>query len=399
MKTMRLTAFFLVMLTILGFIREGVSETPEREWLVLFYLSGVNDRGLNGFAKDLINQLEKTGSTDIVTIIAQYNILETGKNEGVQFQRDVRTLLIKQDKSDPSITSPVINTSLRTDMANASNLFLFISRNIAKYPSKKVMLVLWGKGDGFRGMLKDDLSGKIMSVRETANALSKARNSTQKKLEVLAIDADLMQMAENVYELRDEAGIIVASEESTFGNDYLYDLIMQEAVEEPASSSEKLAGAMVYFAENPVSSAVRTDKMPAFIKLLDQWTTAIMNDRAALKIAASAMDATFTFGTKDSKDLCDFINRVVESAAPDSEAAKLGTDLSIFIKRELIVSTHWTGNPKAFNNRPYNEQSHGLAIYLPGLRYDSNVYESLTFASHSGWSRFLLALLEEKLKK
>ena len=398
MKIARLTAFLLVLLAITGFIREGLAETPEREWLILFYLSGVNDRGLNGFAKDLINQLEKVGSTDSVTIIVQYSILETGKNEEVQFQRDARTLLIKQDKGDPSITSPGIDSSLRTDMASASNLSLFVRKNIAKYPSKKVMLTLWGKGDGFRGALKDDLSGKLMSVREIAGALSKARNATQKKLDVLAIDADLMQMAENVYELRDEAGIIVASEESTFGNDYRYDLILQEALEDPIPSPENLAGAMVYFAEIPVSSTVRTDRMPAFMKLLDQWTAAIMSDRAALKIAASAIDATFHFGMEDSKDLCDFINRVVESAGPDSEAAKSGKDLSIFIERELIASAHWPSDPKAFKNRFYGERSHGLAIYLPGLRYDSNAYESLTFASHSGWSRFLLALLEEKLK-
>ena len=399
MKITYLTAFLLVLLANTGFIREGSAETPEREWLILFYLSGVNDRGLNGFAKDLINQLEKVGSTDTVTIIVQYSILETGKNEEVQFQRDARTLLIKQDKGDPTITSPVIDSSLRTDMASASNLSLFIRRSIAKYPSKKVMLALWGKGDGFKGVLADDLSGKKMTVREIASALSKARNATQKKLDVLAIDADLMQMAENVYELKDEAGIIVASEETTFGNDYLYDLILQEAVENKVSSPEKLAGAMVYFAENPVASAVRTDKMPAFMKLLDQWTTAIMNDRAALKIAASAMDATFHFGMEDSKDLCDFIDRVVESTAPDSEVSKSGKDFSIFIKRELITSAHWTSNPKAFKDRPYSERSHGLAIYLPGLRYDSNAYEPLAFASNSGWSRFLLALLEEKLKK
>jgi hypothetical protein len=399
MKITRLTAFFLVLLAIAGFIPKGLAETPEREWLILFYLSGVNDRGLNGFAKDVINQLEKAGSTDKVTIIVQYSILETGKNEEVQFQRDARTLLIKQDKGDPSITSPVIDSSLRTDMASASNLFLFIRRNIAKYPSKKVMLALWGKGEGFRGALEDDRSGQKMSVREIAGALFKARNATQEKLDVLAIDADLMQMAENVYELKDEAGIIVSSEESTFRNDYLYDLILQEAVEDPASSPEKLAGAMVYFAENPISSAIRTDKMPVFMKLLDQWAAAIMNDRAALKIAASAIDTTFHFEIEDSKDLCDFIDRVVESALPDSEVAKLGKDFSIFVKRELIASAHWTSNPISFNNRPYSERSHGLAIYLPDLRYDSNAYEPLTFASNSGWSRFLLALLEEKLKK
>ena len=75
---------------------------------------------------------------------------------------------------------------------------------------------------------------------------------------MLAVDADLMQTAEMRRELKDEADIIIGSEESASGSHYRYDLTLQEVVEEPAMSGRDLAGAMVYYADDPVSSAVRT---------------------------------------------------------------------------------------------------------------------------------------------
>jgi hypothetical protein len=47
------------------------AKPAEREWLVLAYVSAVNERGLDGSAKEMLNQLERHGSTDAVTILAR----------------------------------------------------------------------------------------------------------------------------------------------------------------------------------------------------------------------------------------------------------------------------------------------------------------------------------------
>lgn len=106
----------------------------EREWLILFYVSGANDRGLTGYAKDLINQLEKVGSTDKVSAVVAYQSLSGNKDHQLRFQRAMKTLLIRPDHGNPEITSPVVDTSHRTDMASPLNLSLFIRKNIVKYP-------------------------------------------------------------------------------------------------------------------------------------------------------------------------------------------------------------------------------------------------------------------------
>ena len=152
-------------------VNVAFAEAPGREWLIMVYVSGANDLGVSGFAKDVINQLEKVGSSDKVTAVVKYAILGAGKDRELQFQRDAKTLLIEGDRGNPEITSPVIDTSPRMDMASQSSLLLFLRKSMAKYPSKRVMLVLWGKGGGLRGALDDDLSGKGMSVRDMATGV------------------------------------------------------------------------------------------------------------------------------------------------------------------------------------------------------------------------------------
>jgi Clostripain family len=390
--------FFVVVIIVAW---AGPAQSAEREWLILVYVSGVNDRGMSGSADDLINQLEKVGSTDRVTVVVKYNILGKGKDGGLKFQREVRTLLIKADNGNPKITSPVIDDSPQTDMASALNLFLFARKNMVKYPSRKVMLVLWGKGEGFKGVAQDDLSRKKMGVEDVAKALSRLRKERGKKIDIFVTDADLMQMVEVVYELKDEADIVIGSEESVSGPGYCYDLTLQEVVDDPTINPRKLASAMVYYGESTLSSAVRTNKVDELSELLDQWVTAMMSDRVALRAAAATMDGTFSFGMKDSKDLCDYIDRVVGSLPPDAPTVKAGNDLENYIRKEVVLATHTTtSDPRTGRtvNRPY-ERAHGLAIYLPDITYDSNAYEPLAFAVHCRWRDFLMAVLGEKLKK
>jgi hypothetical protein len=394
-----ITSVIILFVNIFGITQGFAEDKPEREWLILVYASAVNDHGLSGYAKDLINQLEKVGSSDKTTIILKYTALEAGKNKELLFPKNTTTLLIKGDKGNPEITSSVIESSLPTDMASEFSLSLFVRKNMMKYPSKKTMVVLWGKGEGLKGALHDDLSQRRMTVPGMAKALSKVRKETNRKIDILVLDADLMQMAECIYELKDEARIIVGSSESAPSSHYIYDLALQEAIDDPTKSAKTISGAMVYFAEDPVTSAVATDKVDGFVKLLDQWADVLMNDEIALKHAAAAIDKTFSFAMTDSKDLCDFIDQVEKSLSPDSSAAIKGRELKKYILRELVISTHWMLDAKKLNGKPYGERSHGLAIYLPELTYDSQTYEPLGFAAHTQWPALLLKLSEQQLKK
>jgi hypothetical protein len=163
-------------------------DTADRELLILVYQSGTNDRGLNDYSRDVINQLEKVGRSDKTTILVKYAMMEKGKEKDLLFPENTRTLLIKDDKGDPEITSPVIKSSPVSDMASETSLFMFVRKSILKYPAKRVLVVLWGKGEGFRSALDDDLSGNRLTLPAMARVLSKARKDTKRKIDVLVLD-------------------------------------------------------------------------------------------------------------------------------------------------------------------------------------------------------------------
>lgn len=371
----------------------------EREWLILVYVSGNNDRGLSGSVNKLVNSLEKVGSSEKVTVIVHYASLELSMEGHLRFPREAKTLLIRRDNDNLQITSPVIDTSTRTDMANEQNLFLFARKNISQYPSKKVMLLLWGKGEGFKGLMHDDLSRKHMTLKKLAGALEKVKESMGRKIDIFATDVDLMQMAEVVYELKDDAEIIIGFEGDASDTGYYYDLILQDVVAEPAMTPEALANSMTYFSKNMISSAIRTDKIPGFVKLINEWASEMMKDPAVLKAAASAIDRTFYFSMKDSKDLCDYIDKVNESLAAQSPSVQAGNQLKNYIRHELVFAYGMTSGLKGKKEITRDKRIHGIAIYLPDLIYDSGAYPALAFTAETRWEKFLMAVLEEKLKK
>lgn len=117
--------------------------------------------------------------------------------------------------------------------------------------------------------------------------------------------------------------------------------------------------------------------------------------KVALKVAAAAADKTLSFAMKDSKDLCDYIDRVGGSLTPDAPAVKAGKQLRNYIQHELILATHKATFDRETGralNRSY-ERAHGLAIYLPNLNYDSKTYEPLAFAARSRWRNSLMGAL------
>jgi hypothetical protein len=262
------------------------------------------------------------------------------------------------------------------------------------------MLLVFGKGDGWNGLGQDDLSQKSMSIGNLAGALSKIAKGTGKKIDLFVSDADFMQSVEIIYELKNYVDVIVGSEEKGPRMGYIYDFVLEEAVDNPSSDARKLASGIVYFSENIVTSAVRTDKIQGFMPLLDKWVDAVMADPIAMKTAVQEAKKTFSFALKDSRDLCEFIERMTKTLPEQHPAVKAGADLWNYTANELIFANHKTfidQDSGKIVSRPEYEKPRGLAIYLPDLRYNSSMYESMAFASNSKWSRFLLALCAEAL--
>lgn len=387
---------------------EAPAAAEEREWLVLVFISGVNDLGILNFANDDVNEMERIGSTDKVAVVAEYNILSVdAADRSLQFQRGAKTLHIQRD-ADPAITSPVIDESSDLDMGSWRHLFKFARRNILRFPAKKVLLVVWNHGSGTLGIANDDVSGNKISVRDLGRALSQIKAAKGGKIDVLATDACLMQMAGVAYELKDHADVVVGSEEIIAGPGYPYHTMLAAINADPGMDAAGMGRALVsrYDAAYPGSgstlSALRTDRLGGFVQRLDAWTAAVMTDPAAMRAAASdgVINGTFYFRMPDSKDLVDYIDVVSDSLPADSPAVAAGAALKEYIKNDLLLAAEaGTGTHRIEGAAwPYTGRTHGLAVYIPFRIYDSATYESLAFAADSRWDDFLRALMAERLK-
>ena len=105
------------------------------------------------------------------------------------------------------------------------------------------------------------------------------------------------------------------------------------------------------------------------------------------------MAATYKFPADyyraDSRDLHDYISNVNGALINSPAARAAGVALQDYMTNNLIIRA--TVLPGMLN-------THGLAIYLPDLRYNSANYEKLAFAADSDWDDFLRLVMEERLK-
>lgn len=386
-----------ICVAVYGFnILPTMAAAADREWLILVYVNALNERGLDGSAKEFINQLESEGAGDRVTIVVKYGMLEAGADRELVFPERLTTVLLQKDQDATAITSPIVDASPIQNMAGETSLYIFARKNMLKYPAQKVMLVYFGKGDGWNGIGWDDISREKMEVGALANTLSRIHKATGKRLDLFVSDADCMQTAEVVYELREGADIIIGALEKGPRIGYLYDLVLQDIKAQPAMDAKSLANAIVYYAENLVTSAVRTDKMPGFIALLDPWVDAMIADPAAMKVAAEEAKKSFSFALKDSRDIGELVDRISQSLPEQHPAANAGHALSRYIVKELISACGKklpdTRTEKNASRPEYN-RIRGLSIYMPQLLYNSGIYGRLKFASDSKWTNFLMELL------
>jgi Ca2+-binding RTX toxin-like protein len=93
------------------------------------------------------------------------------------------------------------------DSGDRQTLIDFVQWTTANYPAEHYALILWGNGEGFDGVCRDDTSGSILSMSELAQVMDAIPH-----MDLVGFDAGLMGMVEVAAQLRGEADVMVASE-------------------------------------------------------------------------------------------------------------------------------------------------------------------------------------------
>jgi len=370
---------------------EPAAPAQPKEWTVMVYLNGKNDLEVAGLYN--LNKMELVGSNSSLNIVAEAGRMN-GQENDVSFDGNwtgSRRFYITQDSNEEVVNSKVIQSFGTVDMGDWKHLVDFAKWGMKNYPARHYALIVWNHGSGWVTSKGPVVNKGISYDFETKNHISTpelgAAMKEIGKMDILAYDACLMQMAELLYEVKDYADYVVGSEETVPGLGFPYDTIL------PAFSGTKnsgeLAAEMVKAYDGFYSSkgkkvtlsAVRMSSLNDFMTAFNAWTDALIASDKKPQIKAKAY-AAGAYADKDNKDLYDFA-RLAAEIDPQSPVAEKGRAMMAALSGGLVTSN--TAFKETYGR---DETSHGLAIYLPVSGYNVK-YDQLAWARDTKWDDFL----------
>lgn len=361
-----------------------------KDWTVLVFLNADND--LDQYGVIDVNEMEKIGSNDQMNVVVLLD-----RQYGT-----AQKLYITKDNDENNITSKVVEELGDYDMGSYKNLVDFVAWGVKNYPAKHYVVDIWNHGSGWwkkgpalKGISYDDQSGNHITIPQLGEAMASIYQILGKKLDILAMDACLMQMAEVCYEFKDYVHFCVASEDSEPCDGYTYDNFLDTLVKDPSMDASTLAKVLAqtyaehYIAKNEActQSVMDVTQLDAFIAKLDQLCAklnTLMSEKAFVgAIRNQIRPKCQSFYLRTNIDLGDFLGLVqtnfenVEVQALASEALALYGSC----QNPLITGNYINGRSM--------QNATGLAIHFHSTIIPGKDYETLKFAQKTNWLPFL----------
>ncbi len=377
-------AFLAAFLAVLGHSSEAAPSlrTPgeEKEWTVAVYLNADNDLDL--FGPEDIAEMVQAGSNEHLNVV----VLHDGHWEpAVMYFIEKGKAVKLRDMGE-------------IDMGDPKTLVSFMDEVIRDYPARHFSLTIWNHGSGWRrspkkpvrGISWDDTSGNHISTNALGGALSEIRNRLGHPIDVLDMDACLMQMLEVAWTCKDSCDFIVTSEETEPGKGAPYAEILSAVT--PGMSPEEFARswARLFVAsydhgsqgvETCTQSVVRCSAIPALNDAVNKLSKSLMSG-AHNRTIVNLWDKTQHFALDSCLDLIDLAD-VLKNGISDPAVGE-ACDAVLAAAKEAVIENGRTGHtvPRAF----------GISIYFPERFYEfeEDKYRSLDFALTSDWDEFLV---------
>ena len=376
-----------------------------KEWTVMVFINGKNDLEMAGLYN--VNQMEKVGSSKKLNIVVEQGRI-AGHTDLDGDWTGSRRMLVKKDRNEEKITSPVLMETKTVDMGDYKRAVDFVKWSKENFPAKRYMLIIWNHGSGWmdprsaqKGISFDDETGNYIRTPQIGQILKEAG-----KVDILAFDACLMQMAEVAYEVKDYAEVIVGAEETVPGLGFPYDMFLGAMAKKPDMSTEGTSAVMVeafkmfYDAVKKGAnlSAIRASKvaglgghMAGFASLAKE-----IGDLEALKAARNGVIRYDAVGAGSDPqmtvsfygDVAQFAKLTADSLKEHPKAAELKTRaaaLGEYIDKELVIHKGASGKNRV--GRDLSE-SRGISVYLPPVetRITQERLEGIFEAPYSGFA-------------
>jgi len=427
--------------------REASSGQVGQKWLVMMY-QDADDQVLEQDIYLDLNEAEKIGSSDQVTIVSQIDRYRGG------FQADgnwtsTRRYLITQDFDLNSVNSKVVDDLGEVNMADGNSLIDFVNWAVQSYDADRYVLILSDHGMGWPGGWSDpapggsdsskaplvsQIGGDNLFLSELDESLAYLQqNKIVEKFDIIGMDACLMSQMEVYAALQPYADYAVASEETEPGLGWAYAGFLDDLVQNPDMSTEQLATLIVdsyieqdqrivddnaradflrqgsqmggFFGAPQISAsqlanqlsrnitltAVDLQTFPDLIESFNAFLFELQDENQSTIASAKNYAQSFTsiFGNQVPPsfiDLGHFVQLVARNASRDNVVSS-AQNLMDAINQTIVAEKHGTSKPG----------STGIAIYFPNSTLYRSPYTgpqsynilAKRFTSESLWDDFL----------
>ncbi len=366
------------------------ASVKQKEWTVMVFMNSKNN--LEDYGIQDMNEMERIGSNSKINVI-----VEMGRMEGYDSSngdwKGVRRFYVENDLiRDPlgkTINSSMVENLGSINMGDYREVIKFVKWAKIKYPAKKYALILWNHGGGWtkdnpvedKGISYDEETGNNIDTPQLGKIVKEIG-----RVDVLASDACLMQMAEIAAEVRGGVDFLVGSEETEPGAGYNYYKILAPLALDPYMSPEYFSRVIVlaYWGSNFISNGVATHsviKMSEVSGLMSKMNTfaiAAMSSGEKNKIKL-ARDEAQRYEIDDNKDLKHFADLVYLKVSNEQLKTEAKA-LSSFISGKLVIDNKTSIKPSSNSN--------GVAVYLPSSFVDGD-YGEIKLATETKWDEFL----------
>ncbi len=408
----------------------GAPPTKPAHWTVLAYVSG--DNNLSPYGKTDMGEMKRIGSRTGLNLLAQYDPAGTGGTRRFYLRKGT---LIDAD---------VISNLGETNMGDPKVLSSFLEWGVTTYPAERVCVILWNHGSGwddsniYRGVQKlgakiarkgifgpraahlralgrrsqqtffttsitravrdraiafDDQAMDFLDNIELKNVLAGTQAKLGRPIDLVAMDACLMNMLEVAYQVRDSVGIMVGSEETEPCDGWPYDqafkILGAPQIPTPGEFAKHCVEA--YLAgykptDGVTQSALDITKVGLVVAALDEFCKVLqpaVGEASKVLGIIRARNATQSFDTPEYVDLLDFATKLgVHSKDPKVKAAAAA------LVKDVAASGFVLANGA---KGKLHSGCHGFSIYFPVVKPISPLYANLDFTQNTQWAKFLKA--------
>lgn len=427
-------------------LTSGNNEKPEKsvkEWTILAYLNG-NDKKIEGDVLNAFLFIEQSSSPENYTIVAELGrapqqIVHPGYSPDSYDRIDgdwsgVRRYFVRQDKNnngwgkttwtsmgkhDGKIDSMLISDLGKADMSKPETLEEFLKWGIKNYPAKHYAVIVAGHGNGFLGTLPDFQSkNKDLSLPEFSEVFKRTEKETGIKPDLLIMDACLMAQAEAVYQLKDTAKIMVASENVNYNclayQDFLDGLNLRiknnESINPEMMAMDIVSACAKHDRDIPTISAINLKNADTLKEKVADLALALLKTNTEPSLIRENIEKAHQFvdESRETKPLSDYRdlasiaeNLSLDSRIKDQDIREKAAKLLKNIEQEIVITEK---HEKGLFGK--NDDIHGITIYAPvdGFPKDGDygriisnwtpkeikpAYLSLDFVKETGWDKVI----------